>query len=186
MARLICTGITSLDGYIADKDGKFDWCAPDPEVHAFVNDLERGVGTQLYGRRLYEVMAVWDTFGPDEDLPDAERDYAAIWQAADKVVYSRTLAAPATARTRLEPEFDPEAVRRMKERADRDLSIGGPDLAASALRAGLVDEIRHFVYPVSVGGGTRFLPADLRLDLELTDHRRFACGAVFLRYDVKA
>jgi dihydrofolate reductase len=181
MARLIYSAIASLDGYTADEAGKFDWAAPDAELHAFVNDLERDVGTHLYGRRMYETMAVWETMDVSAE-PDVMRDYAEIWRDADKVVYSRTLAAPSTPRTRIERDFDPEVVRRMKGTAGRDLSVGGPGLAAHALRAGIVDEIQLFLVPVVVGGGTRALPDGLRLDLDLLDERRFAGGAVYLRY----
>ena len=181
MARLIFSAIASLDGYTADEAGKFDWAAPDAELHAFVNDLERGVGTHLYGRRMYQTMAVWETMDVSAE-PDVMRDYAGIWRAADKVVYSRTLAAASTLKTRIEREFDPEAVRRMKETAERDISVGGPGLAAHALRAGVVDEIQLVLVPVVVGGGTRALPDGLRADLDLLDERRFASGAVYLRY----
>jgi dihydrofolate reductase len=182
MARLIYSAITSLDGYVADVDGRFDWAAPDEEVHAFVNDLERPVGTYLYGRRMYEVMAAWETLHsvPGQSAPML--DFAAIWQAAEKVVYSRTLAAVSTARTRLERGFDPEAVGRMKAAADRDITVGGPGLAAHALRAGLVDECHLLLSPVVVGGGTRALPDGLRLRLELLDERRFGNGVAYLRY----
>ena len=186
MAKLICTGITSLDGYTADEDGKFDWGAPDEEVHAFVNDLERPVGTYLYGRRLYEVMAVWDTMHLHPDQSPVTLDFANVWQSADKIVYSTTLEKTSTERTRLERSFDPDAVRAMKATADRDLSIGGPALAAQAFRAGLVDEIRMLVTPIAVGGGIRFLPAKVRLSLELAEERRFNNGVVFLRYHVRA
>jgi len=181
LARLIYSAIASLDGYTADAEGKFDWAAPDAELHAFVNDLERDVGTHLYGRRMYETMAVWQRMDVSAE-PDVMRDYAGIWRDADKVVYSRTLAAASTPRTRIERDFDPEAVRRMKETAGRDLSVGGPGLAAHALRAGIVDEIQLFLVPVVVGGGTRALPDALRVDLDLLDERRFAGGAVYLRY----
>jgi len=181
LARLIYSAIASLDGYTADADGKFDWAAPDAELHGFVNDLERGVGTHLYGRRMYETMAVWETMDVSAE-PDVMRDYAEIWRDADKVVYSRTLAAASTPRTRIERDFDPQAVRRMKETAGRDLSVGGPGLAAHALRAGIVDEIQLFLVAVVVGGGTRALPDGLRADLDLLDERRFAGGAVYLRY----
>ncbi|HEX5250278.1 MAG TPA: dihydrofolate reductase family protein [Gaiellales bacterium] len=181
MARLIYSAIASLDGYTADAQGKFDWAAPDAELHAFVNDLERDVGTHLYGRRMYETMAVWETMDVSGE-PDVMRDYAEIWRDADKVVYSHTLAAASTPRTRIERDFDPEAVRRMKQTAGRDLSVGGPGLAAHALRAGIVDEIQVFLVPVVVGGGTRALPDGLRADLDLLDERRFAGGAVYLRY----
>jgi dihydrofolate reductase len=183
MANLIYSAIASVDGYVADEEGKFDWAAPDAEVHAFVNDLERPVGTYLYGRRMYETMAGWET---DPALAARSepilQDFAAIWQAAEKVVYSRTLERAATRRTRIEREFDPEAVRRMKAAAGSDLAVGGAELAAHAFRAGLVDECHLFVAPVIVGGGKRALPDDVRLDLELLDERRFAAGMVYLRY----
>jgi len=182
MAKLIYSAITSLDGYIADEEGRFDWAAPDEEVHAFVNDLERPVGTYLFGRRMYEVMAVWETDPALGDQSPSMRDYARIWQAADKIVYSSTLERPATARTRIEREFDPDAVRRLKAAAERDLSVGGPGLAAHALRAGLVDECQLFLAPIAVGGGNRALPDDVRLELELLEQRRFGNGMVYLRY----
>jgi dihydrofolate reductase len=181
MAKLIYSAITSLDAYIADQDGNFDWAEPDEEVHTFVNDLERSAGTYLYGRRMYEVMVAWETLALD-DQPPFMRDYAEIWQAADKIVYSRTLETISSARTRIERAFDPEAVRQMKTSAERDLLVGGPNLAAQAMEAGLVDEWHLFVSPVVVGGGTRYLPDDVSLDLELVDERRFAGGMVHLRY----
>jgi dihydrofolate reductase len=174
------SAIASLDGYIADADGRFDWAAPDDEVHAFVNDLERPVGTYLYGRRMYEVMAAWETMDAPADQP-CSRDFAAIWRAADKIVYSRTLAGTSTKRTRLERDFDPAAVQHLKETAGSDISIGGAGLAACAFAAGLVDECHLFLTPVVVGGGTRALPEE-RVDLELLDERRFAGGVVYLRY----
>ena len=181
MAKLIYSATSSLDGYIADRDGNFDFTEPSEEVHAFVNELLRPIGTYLFGRRLYEVMTVWETLDLSNQ-PAPMRDFAEIWRAADKVVYSRTLDAVSTARTRLEREFDPEAVRRMKEAASRDLLVGGPGLAAHALRAGLVDECHLFLVPIVVGGGTRYLPDDIRLELELLEDRRFADGTVYLRY----
>jgi dihydrofolate reductase len=182
MAKLIYSTIVSLDGYIADEDGNFDWAAPDEEVHAFVNDLERPVGTYLYGRRMYDVMADWETAHTVADQPPYMRDYAEVWQAADKVVYSRTLDKVSSARTRIERDFDPEAVRRMKASAARDLSVGGPDLAAQALKAGLVDEYHLFLNPIVVGSGNQALPDNFRLELELLDERRFGNGVVYLRY----
>jgi dihydrofolate reductase len=179
MARLIYSAIMSLDGYIADEDGNFDWAEPDEEVHSFLNDLERPIGTYLYGRRMYEVMVAWETV---TDQTPFTRDYAEIWRAADKVVYSRTLETPSSARTRIERDFDPEAVRQMKAAAARDLSVGGPDLAAHALRAGLVDECRLWVAPMVVGGGNQALPDKVRVPLELLDERRFGNGVVYLRY----
>ncbi|WP_104164164.1 dihydrofolate reductase family protein [Cryobacterium sp. N22] len=185
MANLICTFITSLDGYVADTEGNFDWSTPSDEVHTFVNDLERSVGTYLYGRRLYEVMAAWETMHLDDDAqPAVMRDYTAIWQAAEKVVYSSTLAEPISRRTRIERSFDPEKVRALKESATAKLSIGGPHLAAQALAAGLVDELALFVSPVVVGGGTKALPDGLHLGLELKDEYAFRNGVVYLGYRV--
>jgi len=182
MGRLIFTGITSLDGYVVDASGSFDWSVPDDDVHACVNDLERPVGTYLYGRRMYEVMAYWETAHTVPDQPEVALDYAGVWQRADKVVYSRTLREVSTARTRIERRFDPEAVQQMKAEAARDISVAGPTLAAEAIRSGLVDEYRQFVSPVVVGGGTPFLPHGVRIDLELLDERRFGNGVVLLRY----
>ena len=182
MAKLTYTALTSLDGYIEDEEGRFDWAVPDAEVHEFVNDLERPVGTHLYGRRMYETMAVWQTVGDEPGLPVAEADFAGAWRALDKVVYSRTLDAVSTPRTRLERTFDPEAVRSMKEAADRDISVGGPGLAQHAFRAGLVDEVHLFVFPVVVGGGKPGLPQDVRVDLELLDERRFGNGVVHMHH----
>jgi dihydrofolate reductase len=182
MAKLIYSAITSLDGYVADKDGNFDWSAPDEEVHAFVNDLERPIGTYLYGRRLYEVMVYWETAHTLVDQPAVERDFAEIWQAADKIVYSKTLETVSSARTRIERDFDPEAVRQMKASADSDISVGGPDLAAQAIKAGLVDELHLFLSPIAVGGGKRSLPDNVQLKLELLNERRFGNGVVHLHY----
>jgi dihydrofolate reductase len=185
VAKLIYSAIASLDGYVADEDGNFDWAAPDEEVHTFVNDLERPVGTYLYGRRMYEVMVYWETASAHADEPPFMRDYAEIWRAADKIVYSRTLETASSARTRIQRDFDPEAVLKLKETAGRDLSVGGPDLAAQAIRAGLVDRYHLFVTPVVVGGGKQSLPNDVRLQLELLDEHRFGNGVVYLHYDVK-
>jgi dihydrofolate reductase len=184
VGELIYMSIQSLDGYIADEQGDFGWAAPGEQVHTFVNDLTRGVGTHLFGRRMYEVMSVWEW--PDElpRMTGAMRDFADLWKAADKVVYSRTLDAVSTERTRLEREFEPEAVRALKESSERDLSIGGPGLAASAFRAGLVDELQMFVVPAIVGGGTSGLPSGVRVDLELVEERRFDRGTAYLRYRV--
>jgi dihydrofolate reductase len=182
MARLIYSAITSLDGYVADEDGNFDWAAPDEEVHRFVNELERPVGAYLYGRRMYEVMAFWETADTVADKPTAMQDFAAIWQAADKIVYSKTLETASSARTLIERDFDPEAVRQMKASAESDISMGGPGLAAQAMRAGLVDELHLFLNPVVVGGGTPALPDDVRLQLELLGQRRFVSGVVHLHY----
>lgn len=184
--NLIYSAITSLDGYVADADGNFDWAAPDEEVHSFVNDLERPVRTYLYGRRMYEVMQFWESINPQIDESAVTRDFAAVWQAADKIVFSRTLAKPATARTRIEPEFDPDLVQRLKASSPTDISIGGPELAGHAIRAGLVNECRLFVHPVIRGGGNHSLPDDTRVRLELLDERRFASGVVYLRYRVGA
>lgn len=179
MGRLVYSAIASLDGYVVDAAGSFAWAAPDEEVHAYVNDLERLIGTYLYGRRIYEVMRYWETNEPDHPV---ERDFTELWRAADKVVYSTTLDAVATARTRLERMFDPAAVGALKAGAERDVSIGGPTLAASALRAGLVDECHLFVVPVVVGGGTAWLPDGLHAELALRGERRFASGFVHLHY----
>lgn len=184
MGRLVYTAITSLDGYVADAEGKFDWAAPDEEVHAFVNDLERSIGTYLCGRRLYDVMSYWEHHESDSADSPIMDDYAQIWRAADKIVYSTSLAEVPTGRTRIERSFDAELVRRWKVEAARDLSVGGPHLAAQALRAGLVDEVQLLLSPVIVGGGTASLPDDLRLDLDLLQERRFANGVVYLRYGV--
>jgi dihydrofolate reductase len=181
MAKMIYSAITSLDGYVADEDGNFDWAEPDEEMHTFVNELERPVGTYLYGRRIYEVMVAWETMDLS-DQPPFIRDYAEIWRAADKVVYSTTLETTSSDRTRIERDFDPEAVRQMKARAERDISVGGPHLAAIAIGAGLVDELHFFLAPIVVGGGTRSLPDDVRVELELLDERRFGNGTVHLHH----
>ncbi|GIJ46797.1 deaminase [Virgisporangium aliadipatigenens] len=184
MGRLIATGITSLDGYVNDDSGNFDWAAPDAQVHAFVNERERNTRTHLYGRRMYETMRYWETAGgPDE--PAVEREWAELWRGLDKIVYSSTLDSVQTSRTRLERSFDPAAVRALKEAATHDLGIGGAGLAAEAFRAGLVDVVQQYVSPVVVGGGTRFLPEKVRLELELTDEVRFGNGVVFLEYRVR-
>jgi dihydrofolate reductase len=182
VAKLIYGMLASLDGYIEDESGRFDWAEPDEETHRFVNDLERQVGTHLYGRRLYETMVFWETAHTLPDAPPHILDYAEIWQGADKVVYSRTLGEASSARTRIERDFDPEAVRELKASADSDLAVGGAELAAQALRAGLVDEIQLYVAPVVVGGGKRAWPADIHVPLNLLDEHRFGSGMVFLRY----
>jgi dihydrofolate reductase len=182
MVKLIYSAITSLDGYVSDERGKFDWSAPDEEVHRLVNELERPIGTYLYGRRMYEVMIYWETAHTIADQPPFIRDYAEIWQAADKIVYSKTLDEVSSARTRIEREFDPEQVRQLKAQAERDLSVGGPDLAAQAIRTELVDEYHLFVTPIVVGGGTQSLPDGVRLQLELLAEHRFANGVVYLSY----
>ena len=186
MANLIYSAIASLDGYVADAEGGFGWAEPDEQVHAFANDLERSVGTHLLGRRMYETMAAWETDAALAAQSEVMRDFAESWQSAEKVVYSRTLSAATTRRTRIEREFDPEAVRRMKAGTERDLAVGGPELAGHAFRAGLVDECHLLVAPAIVGGGKRSLPDDLRLDLALLDERRFDGGMVYLRYGVSA
>jgi dihydrofolate reductase len=183
MAKLIYAANTSLDGFVADEAGNWDWSRPDEEVHTAINDLTRSLGTHLYGRRMYEVLVAWETMDTTDQPPHIQ-DYAQIWRAADKVVYSKSLEAASSARTRIERDFDPEAVRQMKADADRDLAVAGPTLAAEAMRAGLVDELQLFVSPVIVGGGKQALPDDLRLPLELLDERRFGNGAVHLRYGV--
>jgi dihydrofolate reductase len=182
MAKLIYSAIASLDGYVADEDGNFEWAVPDEEVHTFINDLERPVGTYLYGRRMYETMVGWETDPTLADQSPLMQDFAQIWQAADKIVYSRTLQTVSTARTRIERDFDPEAVRQMKALARRDLIVGGPELAAQAFRARLIDECHLFVAPVVVGGGKRSLPGNVRLKLELLDEHRFDSGMVYLYY----
>jgi dihydrofolate reductase len=186
MAKLIYLMLMSLDGYVADADGKFGWAAPDEEVHSFVNDLSRPARTYLYGRRMYEVMTAWEDPGMVAGQPDHIQDFARIWQAADKVVYSTTLEDVSTAKTRIEREFDPEAVRELKEAADQDLAVGGPDLAAQAIGAGLVDEWHLFLAPVVVGGGKRALPEGVRVPLELADQRRFGNGMAYVHYRTAA
>jgi dihydrofolate reductase len=186
VAKLTYAALTSLDGYVADEDGSFGWAAPDEEVHAFVNDLMRPAGTHLYGRRMYEVMLAWEPPHTFADQPPAIQDFAEIWRAADKVVYSRTLETASSARTRIEREFDPDAVRQMKASVEGDLIVGGPNLAGQALGAGLVDECHLFLAPVVVGGGKQALPDGLRLDLQLLDERRFRSGFVHLHYRTTA
>ena len=184
MARLLYMAIMSLDGYVADEKGNYDWAMPDDEVFGFVNDFERPVGTYLYGRRLYQEMTGWETMHTQAGPSPLMLDFARIWQAADKVVYSRSLEAVSTARTRLERNFDTEAVREMKAQAARDITVGGPALAAEALRAALVNEIHLLVCPVVVGGGKKALPGDARLRLELLDERRFGGGVVHVHYRI--
>ena len=186
MGKLIYAAITSLDGYVEDEEGKFDWAMPDEEVHAFVNDLERGIGNYLYGRRMYETMVFWETAGTEPDGPAVFRDYAEVWRGAEKIVYSRTLETPASARTRIEREFKPDAVRRLKLSATADMAVGGSELAGQAIGAGLVDECHLFLFPVVVGGGKRALPDHVRARLELLDERRFESGVVHLHYRVGA
>jgi dihydrofolate reductase len=186
MARLIYSAIASLDGYIEDEQGKFGWAEPDPEVHAFLNERERPVGTYLYGRRMYETMVYWETVpaGPDQSAPG--RDFAGIWRAADKIVYSRALQAPQSARTRIERDFEPAAIRALKESSARDITVGGAGLAATAMAAGLVDECHLYLAPVLVGGGKRALPDGARASLGLLDEHRFRSGFVYLRYQLRA
>jgi len=182
MARLIYSAIMSLDGYTADAGGRFEWAAPDEEVHAFVNELERPVGTYLYGRRMYETMRYWETAHTLAGQRPVSLDFARIWQAADKIVYSTTLRSPDTARTRIEPSFGPVQVRQLKEAADSDLTVGGAHLAAQAIAAGLVDEYQLFVVPAVVGGGTRALPDQASLNLALAQEHKFSGGTVYLCY----
>ena len=186
MAKLIYTAISSLDGYVADAEGNFDWSAPDEEVHRFVNALERPIGTYLLGRRMYEVLRYWETAPTGNDELSAGQEYAKIWQAADKIVYSTSLDRVSTGKTRIEREFEPEAIKHLKTTATSDLSVGGPTLAAQALKLGLVDECHLFLSPVVVGGGNPALPDNVRLGLELLDERRFGNGVVHLHYRVKA
>jgi dihydrofolate reductase len=184
MAKLFYSAIASLDGYVEDTSGAFDWSAPDDEVLAFVNDLERPVGTYLYGRRMYETMTYWETAPDDASQTAAERDFTRIWQAAEKIVYSNTLPTPTTVRTRLERRFDPAQIGRLKQSSTSDLSIGGADLAGQALAAGLVDECQVFLGPIAIGGGKPVFPLGVRIRLELLDERRFRGGTVCLRYAV--
>jgi dihydrofolate reductase len=186
VAKLIYAALTSLDGYIEDAEGRFDWAAPDEEVHAFVNELERPIGTYLYGRRMYETMVFWETAGAETDEPAVFLDYAEVWRAAEKVVFSRTLQTPSSAKTRIEREFEPDMVGQLKRSATADISIGGSELAGRALGAGLVDECHLFLCPVVVGGGKPALANHVRTDLELLDERRFANGVVHLHYRVNA
>ncbi len=184
MGKLIYSAITSLDGYVADEAGNFDWAEPDEEVHAFVNDLERPAGTYLYGRKMYETMQGWQTFGTDPGASPVTRDFGELWRAAEKIVFSTTLSAVSAPNTRIERAFDPAAVRDLKANSTRDITIGGPTLAAEAFRAGLVDECRLFLNPVIVGGGNPALPTGVRLALQLIDERRFANGVIYVRYAV--
>jgi len=185
MAKLIYSTICSLDEYVVDKNGKFDWAAPDEEVHAFVNDLEREIGTYLYGRRIYEVMTYWETHPTEGDEPPVMRDYAKIWQSAEKIVFSRTLTKASTAKTRIERSFDPDSIAKLKEESSRDISVGGAELAGEAITAGLVDELHFFLHPIVVGGGRRALPDGTLVRLELLDEWRFKSGVVHLHYRVK-
>jgi dihydrofolate reductase len=182
MAHLIYIANSSLDGYIEDKDGKFDWTTPDEEYFRFISNLIRDAGTYLYGRRLYESMMVWET---DPNLAAESplmRDFAEVWQAADKIVYSKTLETVSTRKTQIERNFNPEAIRQLKEAVEQDILIGGAELAAHAFRSGLIDECHLFLIPIIVGGGKQSLPDNVRLELELLEERRFGSGVVFLRY----
>src|SRR5947209_6750107 len=185
MAKLIYSAIASLDGYVEDTSGGFEWAAPDDEVHAFVNELEQPIETYLYGRRMYETMVFWETVDADGEGPDVPLEFAAIWKAAEKIVYSRTLETVASARTRIERELVPDAIEDMKERSRADITIGGAELAGAAIAAGLVDELQLILVPVLVGGGKRALPNDVHVPLELLDERRFRSGVVFLRYALR-
>lgn len=186
MAKLIYSMLMSLDGYIEDADGGFGWAVPDDEaVHTYINELASSVGTYLYGRKMYEMMVYWETAHTIPDQPQFVLDWARLWQAADKIVYSTTLAEPRSVRTRIERTFDPDAIRRLKATADHDITVDGPELAAEAIRAGLVDEFQPIIFPVIVGGGKQFFPDGVHLDLELVEERRFHNGVVVLRYVVR-
>ncbi len=185
MAKLIYTSNVSLDGFIEDETGSFEWTEPDEEYHRHINDAERGVGTYLYGRRIYETMAVWETDPSLAAFSPLTAEYAHIWQSADKIVYTSTLQSPVTTKTRLERSFDPETVRRLVESSARDVSVSGAELASHAFKAGLVDEVRLYVIPILVGGGKPGLPRGVFLRLELLDEHRFASGTVHLRYRVQ-
>jgi dihydrofolate reductase len=186
MAQLIYSAISSVDGYIEDKTGSFDWAAPDEEVHGFINDLERQVGTYLLGRKTYEIMEVWDTDPGFAEQSPVTKDFAEVWQSVDKIVFSKTLQSVANPKTRLEHDFDAGSIQRLKDTSSNDLSIGGPNLAAHAFRAGLIDECHLFLVPVVVGGGKQALPDNTHLELMLTDERRFTNGTVFLRYRIQS
>jgi dihydrofolate reductase len=182
MARLIYSAIASADGYTEDAAGSFDWAAPDEELLRFVNGLERPVGTYLYGRRMYETMLYWETAHTVPGQPPSVREFTGIWQAAEKIVFSKTLASVPSARTRIEPNFDTGMIRQLKSATEHDMTVGGADLAGQAIKAGLIDELQLFLAPIVVGGGKRALPNDVRTDLELLDTQRFPSGAVYLRY----
>ncbi len=182
MAKLIYSMITSLDGYAEAAEGGLGTGAEDPEVHSFINELSRPVGTYLYGRRMYETMLYWETAHTDPDLPPHILDYARVWQAADKIVYSTTLESVESGNTRLERTFDADAVRTLKAESDRDLTVDGPNLAAQAIAAGLVDEYQLFITTSVVGGGKRFFPDGVRLDLDLIEERAFDSGLIYARY----
>jgi dihydrofolate reductase len=186
MAKLIYSAIASADGYVEDAAGSFDWAAPDEDLLRFVNDLERPIGTYLYGRRMYETMLYWETAHLTPDQPSSVRDFTGIWQAAEKIVFSTTLPSVSSARTRIERNFDPGMVRHLKSATRHDMTVGGADLAGQAITAGLTDELQLFLVPAIVGGGKRALPRGVRSDLELLDTQRFASGAVYLRYRPKS
>jgi dihydrofolate reductase len=185
MAKLVYSTIASVDGYVEDASGGFDWAAPDEEVHAFVNDLERPIGTYLYGRRMYETMVFWETAGLADDDPEVIRDFGSLWRGADKIVFSKTPLSVTTARTRIDRDFRPGSIRRLKQSGDADLSVGGAELAGKALAAGLVDEIQLFLVPVIVGGGKRALPANVQARLRLIGTRGFASGVVYAHFAVE-
>ncbi len=182
MAKLIFFAITSLDGYMEDAEGRFDWGAPDEEVSSFVNGLERSIGTSLFGRRMYEVMVYWESVGPSDLETQAERDFAELWRSQDKIVYSASLDTVSSAKTRLERTFDPSMIEKMKSSQERDIAVGGPNLAGQAFKAGLVDEYHLVLMPIILGGGKPALPSNVRLELELLNERRFSSGVVFLQY----
>jgi dihydrofolate reductase len=186
MAKLIYSAITSADGYVEDASGAFDWGAPGEELFSFISDLERPVGTYLYGRRMYQTMLYWETAHISPDQPPSAREFTGIWQAAQKVVFSKSIESVSSARTRIERNFDPDVVRQLKSATEQDMTVSGADLASQAIKAGLVDELQLFLVPVIVGGGKQALPGGVRWDLELLDTRRFPCGAVYLRYCPKS
>ena len=185
MGSLIYFTIASLDGFIEDAEGRFEWAAPDEEVHAFTNELERSVGTELYGRRMYEIMLFWETAPADDSVPAVFREFAEAWRAADKIVFSRTLKSASSGNTRIERDFTPDMVERLKRSSQRDLTVSGAELAGQAIKAGLVDELQLLIVPKIVGGGKPWLPKTVHVDLELLETRRFASGFVFLRYRPK-
>lgn len=185
MAKLIYSLLMSVDGYIEDKDGRFDWATPDEQMHAYINEISAPIGTSLYGRKMYEMMVYWETAHTIPNQPQIVLDWARQWQAAEKIVYSTTLAEPRSARTKIERAFDPETIRQLKARSGHDIDIAGPEIAAHALKAGLVDELLMIVSPVIIGGGKRFLPDNVRLDLELIENRQFDNGFVAVRYAVR-
>jgi dihydrofolate reductase len=186
MVQLIYSVIASADGYVEDAAGTFDWAAPSEDLLSFINDLERPVGTYLYGRRMYQTMRYWETAGTVPDQSPSFREFTSIWQSAEKIVFSKTMESAPSARTRIERNFDPDAVRQLKSTTERDMTVGGADLAGQAIKAGLVDELQLILVPVIVGAGKQALPAGVRSDLELLNTRQFACGAVYLRYRPKS